>query len=449
MLSWFRAPAPLVTSEKAWTERSMCRLADRFGLEPLRKVEFLIPAEHFPNYVGTEEQARAVFEDVCRAMQVPESGIGLEIIDDTGPSEAASADEPDSRPVIRFLKTSLDDLCRVTAAIACEAARLRIREGELPRDNEPDLESAAELLPIFFGYGVFVADATIRQEFQVHGISTASRLTRQGDVPSRICGYALALAAAFRGEYRPRWSRDLRPDAKQSFVRGQRYLDVGNSLFHPSTYVPNARQASVGELVAELRNENPSVRFDALDRLERRLSSGVKLAEHDIEQVLRLLDDRDVDVAAAAARTLSACRVSVPIKEELLRVVWHSRTPVRAAAIRALGRLGACEREFVDGLERFMAEDDAVIVGAALDAAALVGRHVPELATPLLRLLERANIGTKGVLSQAVVRALADVTGDPLEAVEAYYAGGDPELLIMAVDAVHATRLADRSAAEG
>lgn len=96
-----------------------------------------------------------------------------------------------------------------------------------------------------------------------------------------------------------------------------------------------------------------------------------------------------------------------------------------------------------------MAEDDAVIVQAALDAAAQVGRQVPELALPLLRLLVRAHIAGKSEIARAAVRALADVAGDPLEAVEAYYSGGDPELLFMAVDAVHATRLADESAAGG
>jgi hypothetical protein len=451
MLSWFRASPPLQTSEKAWTEHAMRRLADWFGVELLRRAEFIIPDEYRPAYDGSETQACSVFDEVCRTMQVPRGELDFEIVDDEQLPGAVGhyaryaaaeegADAAAANPIVRLKRSQLVDLCQLTATIAHEVAHHRLFGGGFHLGDEPDLETTTDLLPIFFGYGLFPANATVRFT-ATHTLNWEHwSISRQGYLPSRVFGYALALAAAFRGEHRPRWSKALRPDAKEPFDRGERYLATGDSLFLPNTYQRSAASPSTAELVHRLAGGTATFRYDALRELEERRSAGtVPLSQSDADRVTRLLYDRDADVAAAAARTLSACRpASDSIVHELQRAVWSSRIPVRAAAIRALGRLEVCNHETMDSLGRLLAEDHTDIIEAVAAAVAHLGERASELAVPLLRLLQQANIAGKDALSLTAARAVASVVADPVEAVLAHYRGGDPELRMLALDAVRA-----------
>jgi hypothetical protein len=246
------------------------------------------------------------------------------------------------------------------------------------------------------------------------------------------------LAAAFRGERRPRWSRALRPDAKEPFDLGERYLATGDSLFLRSTYKRSAAPANPHELFGRLAEGTATFCYDALRQFEERLTEGaLRFSPTEAETVANFIRDDDADVASTAIGVLSACGgVSDGIVNELQRAVWSPRTPVRAAAIRALGRLGVGDMEMIDSLGRLLNDDDTEIVGAVAAAATFLGPRAAPLADRLVRLLEQANIHAHGELSLTAARALAAVVADPIAAVKAHYDDGDPELRIMALEAV-------------
>jgi len=453
MFSWFRAPPPLDTAEKAWTEAAMRRLANWFGIDTLLRAEFIIPDEYAADFDGSEEHAREAFRDVCAAMQVPRGELELEFLDDhqlhdaaghydryTGVPEGAKGTGP--IPIVRLRRSQLSDLCQLTATIAHEVAHHRLLGGGFHVGDEPDLEPTTDLLPVFFGYGLFLANATVRFTATHTGNWEQWTINRQGYLPSRMFGYALALAAAFRGERRPRWSRALRPDAKEPFDRGERFLATGDSLFLPETYARSAAPPSTNELFGRLVEGSATFRYDSLRELEERLTAGaVRFSPTDARTVANSLRDRDSAVAMAAVSALSACgSLSDGIVRELQREVWGARTPVRAGAIRALGKLGIDDDETLDSLRRLLTDDDSEIVGAVAAAAMHLGPRAAKLEQPLLELLEQANIRGANALTQYAARALAAVVADPIASVKARYEGGDSELRMLALDAVFSVR---------
>jgi hypothetical protein len=448
MFGWFRAAAPLVTAEKAWTEAAMRRLADWFGMETLRRAEFVIPDEYAADFDGSEECAREIFHDVCETMGTGLDELRLEIVDDvqlpgasghydryTGPP-AAGGTTP--IPIVRLGRSQLADLCQLTATIAHEVAHHRLLGGGFHTDEESDFEQTTDLMPIYFGYGLFAANATVRFTATRTGNWEQWSISRSGYLPSRIFGYALALAAAFRGERRPRWSRALRPDAKEPFDLGERYLATGDSLFHPSTFTPSEAPLTPNDLFRRLAEGSSTFCYDALVEFERRLTAGsIRFTPEAARTAADFLNDRDADVAQAAIRALSACDdLSEDLIRELQRQVWGSRTPVRATAIRALGRLGVDNHEMLDSLCRLLAEDDLEIVTAVAAAAESLGARASPLERPLLALLEQANIRGSLALADAAARTLSAVLPDPVAAVRAFYQGRDPELRMLALDAV-------------
>jgi hypothetical protein len=445
MFSWLRTPRPLETAEMAWTERCMIRLADQFGLDVLRDASFLIPAEYAAAFDGSEAHAVDIFDDVCEAMSIAPSHLRFEIVDDGFLPDSCGHYDRSAGPIVRVRASLLGDPCRLVATIAHEASHHLLLGGGIQRGDEPDLEPTTDLLPVFFGYGIFMANATVRFRATHAGTVETWSISGQGYLPSRVFGYALALAAAFRGENRPRWAAALRPDAKEPYQLATRRLNTCDSLFHPDTYVARMPPPTTADLMHQIGHPSATFRFDGLVRLEERFSHGARLPMDELERLAELVRDRDIDVAAAAVRALGASGgVSSSINDELQRAVWLPRVKVRAAAIRALGRLGEAGPEFVDSLARLSGDVDSEIAGAAAEAAAYCGRRAPVLATPLLRLLRRAVIDADTGLARTAARALTSVTLDALAAVDDFFAA-DPELRTLAADALRSASDADRS----
>src|SRR5262249_56985026 len=112
--------------------------------------------------------------------------------------------------------------------------------------------------------GIFGANASL-MEFE-EGDSTGAWWTalRQGALPARVFGYAMALFAWLRDERSPAWARVLRPDAAEALIAGLRYLRrTGDSLFRPDV-VGVTRVQDPDEVMARLASGTASARLAAL-----------------------------------------------------------------------------------------------------------------------------------------------------------------------------------------
>jgi hypothetical protein len=392
MFGWFRPKCPLDTWEKTWTELRMRWLADSIGIERLLRARIVLPNEEFfPDpYEGTEADAQRLFERICGFMGADASGLRLEVCEDVQLPGAVGHYDTEGPATIRIVASQLEDPDRLVAALSHEVAHELLLGGGRLTSEVPDHEWVTDLLLAYLGLGVVAANAVMREQTHRVGNVTWWTVSRQGYLPARVFGYALALFAWVRGEDRPEWVKWLRLDAASVLAEGLRFLQkTGDSLFHPDTVRRPLRPRSVGELQQTLREGSPTFRLAALWELNQ---LGPAAADA-LEWIVAALHDRDAALRGEAARTLGA--IGPAVGDAVLHIVdrLDDREPsVQVAAAQSLGALQLRPDVVVPGLCQLLEqENDYAIFAAATSLATFAGQH--DLPTkPILAALGRAVI---------------------------------------------------------
>ena len=235
---WFRPKCPVSAEEKDWIERRMGWLCEQFGRDRMRQSPVILPTvEFFPDpYHSTEADARLLMERVCGYMGIDPGRVSLGFYSEEEPDlgegfrmeghreGTAGLHRGGERPEIWIESSRLDDPVALVATLAHELGHVHLLDdGRISRDEE-DHEPLTDLLTVYFGLGVITANAYLREKRQ-QGLRYSSwSLSRQGYLLAPAYGYALSLFAWGRGESNPAWARELRPDVRQPFQRGLRYL---------------------------------------------------------------------------------------------------------------------------------------------------------------------------------------------------------------------------------
>ena len=178
---------------------------------------------------------------------------------------AAGLYEIQARSNVCVARSRLDALPQLLATLAHELAHeLLLKGGHLTQETA-DHEHVTDLLPVFLGTGVFLANATVQSASERYGNWYWSSISKQGYLSSITLGYALALFAFARGEGRPPWAAHLRTDAAATLRAGLGYLrKTGDSLFHPDTLGKPAGVPGPEDVKARLAHRSPTVRLAAL-----------------------------------------------------------------------------------------------------------------------------------------------------------------------------------------
>jgi tetratricopeptide (TPR) repeat protein len=95
--------------------------------------------------------------------------------------------------------------------------------GRISREAD-DLEPLTDLATVYFGMGIFVANASLRDRNYHVGNWEVWSVSRQGYLTAPILAYALALFAWLRQEAQPDWARYLRLDVRSPFWKALSYL---------------------------------------------------------------------------------------------------------------------------------------------------------------------------------------------------------------------------------
>jgi hypothetical protein len=243
-------------------------LADRLGIDRLLKAQVILPTdEHFPDpYHEDLESARRIMHRLCGYMCVDPSAVQLEVCsDEQMPAAVGHYDHQSGPRTVRVAESQLADPEKLAATLAHELAHEILLGGGLLSGDVPDHEWVTDLLPVFLGVGIFAANATIHEHTHRMGAYGWWRMSKQGYLPARLFGYALALFAFMRGEHSPEWANNLRLDASSALKGGLQYLHrTGDTLFHPDTIREPRRTPTMQEVVERLRTGTPSVRLAAL-----------------------------------------------------------------------------------------------------------------------------------------------------------------------------------------
>jgi hypothetical protein len=423
MFDWlFGVSCPVETDRKVWTERRFAWFVERFGAKRVLNARVILPTpEFFPDaYTGDEPSARRVYERVCGYMDVDPKSLELHVVDDEQMIGAVGLyDQRFGRVFVA--RAQLEDPTRLIATIAHEVAHdILLRGGHLTGD-EPDHEHATDLLPAFFGIGIFAANGTLRETVSRIGPESWWSISIQGYLSGFEHGYALACFARARGERSPAWGKYLRADPRGCLDRALKFLKKTNDALIGPDGSEDCDTAARAE--QWLASASPTRRLAALWDV----AAGRHTAPNLLPLVIDCFHNSDSSVRDAAPRAVRAFADPSPALSALLDVVRGERPGSRAEAIRTLAALRAHPELVVPEVARVLRLNDLGARDAALRAVGSYGRAAEVTLPHVLDLLLRAVANSDDAIP-LIVSALRAVCADPVAAVKARLGASDPEL---------------------
>lgn len=251
-LVWWRSrKCPVRVEEQEWIERELNWLRSQFGPAALHSEVAPPTPEFFPDqYAGTPDEVAEVLRCVCSRMSVDETTVDLELVevDEEGLPRSGTVTTGCDDAEIRYQSGTTASVVAISsdlpsrpvalvAALAHQVGHVRLlREGRIGatrRDHEP----LTDLLSVFFGLGIFAANAALdfRKRVSADPLAPArnlrrsffgggSRAHRHGYLTEPMYGYALAYYSWLRGDQDPPWATYLDTNPRVYLKHGLRYL---------------------------------------------------------------------------------------------------------------------------------------------------------------------------------------------------------------------------------
>jgi hypothetical protein len=252
-----KAVCPVGREAQEWIERRMQWLADQFGWQRLLAGPVVLPNHDFfpDHYSGSSpEEARSLFNRVCGYMDVDPEEVDLALYDEEVPVQAGEFTQgaagyytnEDGRPCVSIEARALDDPLGMVATMAHELGHVvLLGQGHISPEEE-DHEPLTDLLTVFLGLGVVCANSVIREKSWTEGNMYGWNIQRQGYLGMPEFGYALACFAWARGDHKPGWNKELRPDVRAAFQQGLTFLKKNKSAaFRPPEKDPTDQRIAV------------------------------------------------------------------------------------------------------------------------------------------------------------------------------------------------------------
>lgn len=256
-----RAWAPSVSSSdcpvdartQEWMESSVRWFLGQFGTDVIYRDPVLPTADFLPGpgYAASVAEIEDIVGRLGELMQVAPENFALELFDGAGEEEVVTASGKshavghfrvaDGRMVISLDQRETAAPAQLAAIAVHELCHLRLLgEGRIRRDRA-DGERLTDLLTVYFGFGVFTANAAMSfsrghrgftivptAEFDDRTLNGARRgegYRRLGYLSTAEFGYALACYSWVRGEAElPGWARHVNPGPRLSMEQGLAYL---------------------------------------------------------------------------------------------------------------------------------------------------------------------------------------------------------------------------------
>lgn len=196
---------------------------DQFGREAL-EAEVLTPTPTFfpGRYQGTPDDVYGIVDLVRAHLRIPAEEIAVALYDrDQSPGVAGHYRVLDGLGIIAVGMEDAPDPRHVVAVAAHELCHHKLLYRGAAAASEKDHEPLTDLASVFFGLGVFTANAAFTFSQSARGW----RRRQLGYINQPMFGYALARVARLRGERDPEWVRHLDTNPRGYFRKAMRYLE--------------------------------------------------------------------------------------------------------------------------------------------------------------------------------------------------------------------------------
>ncbi|HEY2794356.1 MAG TPA: hypothetical protein VGJ28_18485 [Micromonosporaceae bacterium] len=241
----FATTAPVRDEERVWIEAQLRWLTEQFGRVMLGADAVLPTDDFFPGtYTGSVDNVREVIDRIAARMDVPPDTYVVELADadDHGDAIASlpgyrttsgAAGEYRRTDSGGLLSISMTQTSRPMSLVATIAHHRLMGEGHVEpgrRDNEP----LTDLATVYFGFGIFSANAALEFAPTSRLNAAGERMTgwrssRLGYLTEPMFGYALAYWSHLRGDDDPAWARYVDANPKAYLRRGLKYLRTVSS----------------------------------------------------------------------------------------------------------------------------------------------------------------------------------------------------------------------------
>ncbi|WP_431211739.1 hypothetical protein ACQ86N_38985 [Puia sp. P3] len=217
---------PVGEDTRVWLENAILLLLDIFGKDETLKRKILTPeSRHFPvKYDGSERCAFETLAIVARQMETPLENIKLDFYDENlrhitegNPGGLYWGKGENDKFEISLGRKWLDEPENMVAVLAHEIAHIKLLgDGRMEENNE----QITDLTTIFFGLGIFNANAA----FQWFADNKRFGWSESGYLTQMEWGYALALFAYIRDEDEPAWAEHLCKNVRADFQQGINFI---------------------------------------------------------------------------------------------------------------------------------------------------------------------------------------------------------------------------------
>jgi len=233
---------PVTETDREWVDDSFLWFAKEFGTDVIKKSDTITPTPNFfpETYTATYEDVEKLVHRVCGWMKIDPGIVDLRFFADddattsmmpgTGPrtwkgaAGLYAAGDGDKEFILAIEENTIHEPVVVVSTIAHELSHAHlIGSGRVTREDE-DQEYLTDLLTVYFGMGIFTANASFRFRQWEDGRYHGWEARKHGYLPEPVLGYALALYALGRGESRPPWARYLQYNVNALLKKSLKYL---------------------------------------------------------------------------------------------------------------------------------------------------------------------------------------------------------------------------------
>ncbi len=245
MLGWLfggSAECPVDPRTREWLDSRWRWVCDQLAAFPTAAAEVPLPTPKFfpERYDATDfDTIQTLFGRVCGYMRLDPNTFTLRLFDDGHPppndfwlgglrreGRANGYYERSADGCTIWLNMGiLESPLRLVATMAHELAHEHLLGRGRVTDDTPDHEPLTDLVTVYLGLGVITANGVIQEANWTDGRMSGWSISRNGYLDMPAYGYALALFARSRGEVKPSWRKELRPDVRAAFDRGLQFLN--------------------------------------------------------------------------------------------------------------------------------------------------------------------------------------------------------------------------------
>jgi hypothetical protein len=243
---WSKPKLPVAPKDQQWIEKSFDWFLMEFGKDRFLQQQTILPtAAFYPDkYLGTEESVLLVVRRTCQYMNVPPDSVEVHFFEEweelsdrnlqpSGDFKSGAAGlyfhkgGAESKARIAIHSKQLKQPTSLVATIAHELGHVILLGGGRVSREDKIHEYLTDLLTVFFGMGIFTANAAFQfQQWRDH-THQGWKVSRQGYMSEEMFGYALAGYCWLRSERKPRWTDTLAMNVQHYFKQGLAYLEKG------------------------------------------------------------------------------------------------------------------------------------------------------------------------------------------------------------------------------